>query len=572
MQRYPEKPKPRNCRPGILSVLCAVLMGISLTATCPAGGGPENVFLLVNSSSQDSMTVANHYLHLRKIPASNVLYLEFDAKKWMVFGHTFRKQILYPALEEIDRRGLSGQINYLIYSCDFPWKIDFVRDFPDEKFTTGYQPRGSITGSTYLWAFAKEKRKEMFGLNSNNYFSMPRNNVTVSRGFSAQSRWLPGGQRTATKGIPYLLSTMLGVTYGRGNTVKEIVRCLEVASTADATHPRGTVYFAKHKGPRSTPRHKLYPEAVRELGLAGVKSKVLDGRFPKDAKDIIGLTTGTTSFSIKNSGCRLLPGSLCDNLTSLGGIFKTDAGQTCISEFIRNGAAGACGTVHEPLNYPQKFPSPFLHVHYAHGCSLAESFYQSLYAPFQQLIVGDPLCQPWATPPEVKVLDFTKKTFVSGTLTLTPTSSSKAIRSFELFVDGVRSKRCRPGKKFSLDTTEIADGYHELRIVATEGTPIETQGRWIESILVKNGRDAVQLSIENQTQIARDGYVKVKVFSTQKNSVAIMHNGRKLAETPLGNGQSKIAIDQLGAGPIVLHAVIEGKPGLVSKPLRLKIP
>ena len=575
MQPSPQKSQPKSHPPKISLLLLAVLAGLMAVRTCCAGGGPENVFLLVNSLSQDSMTVANHYVQIRKIPASNVFYLEFDPKQWKVLGATFRDQILLPALEEIDRRGLSRQIDYLIYSCDFPWKVDFARDFPQQKFTVGYQPRGSITGSTYLWSFVKDRRKEMFGLSSNNYFSMPKNNATFSQGFSAQSRWLPGGQKTATKGLPYLLSTMLGVTYGRGNTVEEIVQGLQVASTADATHPRGTVYFLKHNGPRSTPRHSLYPKAVRELGLAGVKSEILDGQFPNGLQDIMGLTIGTTSFNIKDSGCRMLPGSIGDNLTSLGGIFKIGAGQTCISEFLRNGAAGACGTVVEPINYPQKFPSPFLHVHYAHGCSLAEAFYQSLYAPFQQLIVGDPLCQPWASPPEVRVLGFVRKTFVSGRLVLTPSvakTKSRTIRSFELFVDGVLRKQCRWGQKFDLDTREMPDGYHELRIVATESGPVATQGRWIDSILVKNGRNAVQLSIENQSQLASDGYVKIRVSSTQKQAVAIMNNGRKLVEISSGNGQSKIPLDLLGHGPVVLRGVVEGEPGLVSRPLGFQVP
>ncbi|GAG85993.1 unnamed protein product, partial [marine sediment metagenome] len=43
-----------------------------------AGGGPENLFLLVNQSSQDSLTVANHYIDLRQLPAANVHYLKWD--------------------------------------------------------------------------------------------------------------------------------------------------------------------------------------------------------------------------------------------------------------------------------------------------------------------------------------------------------------------------------------------------------------------------------------------------------------------------------------------------------------
>ena len=40
-----------------------------------AGGGPENVLVVVNADSISSKTIANHYIRLRKIPATNVVYL-----------------------------------------------------------------------------------------------------------------------------------------------------------------------------------------------------------------------------------------------------------------------------------------------------------------------------------------------------------------------------------------------------------------------------------------------------------------------------------------------------------------
>jgi len=229
-----------------------------------------------------------------------------------------------------------------------------------------------------------------------------------------------------------------------------------------------------------------------------------------------------------------------------------------------------------------------VHVHYAHGCSLAEAFYQSIHGPFQQLLVGDPLCQPWAKIPEVRVAGPTKKRLVSGQITLTPSGSLKTpqpVRSYELFIDGVRRKRCRPGGSFRLDTTKLADGLHELRVVALDESPLETQGRWIHQLMVKNGPDAVQLSIENQAQLAIANYVVVKVASTQKNPVLIMHNHREVAEIPTGNGSARIAVELLGSGPITLQARVEAasataspptfpnnRGGLFSKPVRLVLP
>ena len=563
----------------LLSLLIAILAGWG-SEGCLAGGGPENVFLVVNSASRDSITVANHYVDLRQIPPQNIFYIPWKRSLAVTRGSTFRREILLPALEELDRRKLGGQVDYLIYSCDFPWRITFAKDFPKEKFPRQLSPIASLTASTYLWSFAKDMRKEMFGLNTNFYFSPQRAGITHTRGFRMRYFWNPEGRRTTSaKGLPYLLSTMLGVTEGRGNSVKEIVRYLESASKADGTKPGGVIYYVKNKSPRSTPRHDLFPQAVGALALLGVHGEIVDGQFIKHKSQVMGVTCGAPILSIAQSGCLFKPGALGDNLTSAGGNLLVrklkGPGQTPLTEFLRFGAAGACGTVVEPMNFPQKFPSPFLHVHYARGCSLAEAFYQSIAGPYQQLIVGDPLCQPWADPPKVAVEGVQDGARVSKQLSITPsaeTSEPKAVAYFDLFVDGKRLLRSQPGGQFPLDTTSLADGFHELRVVATERTAIETQGRWVGQIRVKNGLDALQLLVD-QRQLAKGmEYLPVRVASSRKEAVTISHNGREVGTVAGGSGKVAIATKILGAGPVTLHARSEGDPGLRSRPLRIILP
>ena len=90
-----------------------------------------------------------------------------------------------------------------------------------------------------------------------------------------------------------------------------------------------------------------------------------------------------------------------------------------------------------------------IQVHYARGCTLAEAFYQSVYGPYQLLIVGDPLCRPWADIPQVSVAGVEAGATVRGRLTLEPsvTSAGKATADrFELFVDGVRMADVQAGR------------------------------------------------------------------------------------------------------------------------------
>jgi len=563
-----------------LAIACSLILNTSVSE---AGGGPENVFLLVNSTSQDSLTVANHYIALRKIPATNVFYLPYKSSKTEISGAVFRKQILLPAFAEIERRKLANQIDYLVYSCDFPWRVFFASDFPDKKFPPQLAPRGSLTGLTFLAAFVKEKRREVVHPNTNWYFMEPMRGITISRAFRSRYRWATGGRRTGAQGLSYMISSMLGVTDGRGNKLPEIISSLRLAQKADGTKPTGTVYFMKHNGPRSTPRHDLFAAAATELRRTGVAAKVLDGKFPSNKSSIAGLTCGTAYADLRGSGCRFLPGAFCDNLTSFGAVFsnylplinkktkRKSVYQLSVADFIRHGATGASGPVFEPYNIRQKFPLPSVHVHYANGCSLGEAFYQSVSGPYQQLLVGDPLCQPWADIPAVLASEITQGTILRGQVKIQPKvrpENLKSVKQFELFVNGTRTQRCKPGGTFLIDTTAIQDGHHELRVVATDDTPIETQGRLITKVTIKNGLGAISLSTKNVKIPSGTKYITINAASTASTPVEVYCNSLKLGSIPRGTGKLRIETTKLGAGPIELHGVSDG---VRSKPLLIEI-
>ena len=568
----------RDVHHTVSRALGAILLMLSGGASSLAGGGPENVFLLVNSASRGSLAVANHYIDLRKIPPSNVYYTDYRRSKVVAQGRIFRDEILSPAVAEIKRRGLSSQIDYMVYSSDFPWRIDFTKDFPGQTFPRPLRPVASLTGATYLASFVVGKRKEIVGLKTNFYASVANARVTISQGFRAQYRWDPGGKRAATNGLRYYLSAMLGVTNGRGNSLNEIVNYLRRAARADGTNPGGTIHFVKNNSPRSTPRHDGYDSAMREIRVAGVQTQLLQGKFLKGERRVMGLTSGWAQLEVQKSGCKYLPGAFCDNLTSAGGNFvipKKLPGQTCLSEFLRAGAAGANGTVIEPFGIAQKFPSAALHVHYVHGCSLAEAFYQSVHGPYQQILVGDPLCQPWAKIPLVSVDGLPDGDSLRGSVEITPSAtnaSTHGIKLFELYVDGKRTQQCRPGEKITLETSSMDDGQHELRVVATDASPIETQGRWIGKVIVKNGRDATALSVNRASLKKGMKQLAVNVTSTHSRRVSIYHNGRELGHVAEGSGTLEIGMDKLGIGPVTLIGKTVGSSAVRSHALRIVIP
>jgi hypothetical protein len=57
-------------------------------------------------------------------------------------------------------------------------------------------------------------------------------------------------------------------------------------------------------------------------------------------------------------------------------------------------------------------------------------------------------------------------------------AATGSIDHFTLFVDGVQLARCRPGERLPLDTAQLADGHHELRVVATESSSVQSLTSW----------------------------------------------------------------------------------------------
>jgi hypothetical protein len=303
----------------------------------------------------------------------------------------------------------------------------------------------------------------------------------------------------------------------------------------------------------------------------GVKAVVQQGLVPNNAKDVAGLMVGASDFDLAKSGITILPGAICEHLTSAGGILTKSDFQTPLSEFLRFGAAGASGTVAEPRALQAKFPLPSLQLHYARGCSLAESFYQSIGGPYQLLIVGDPLCQPWAAIPKVAVAGIKADDKVKGTISVTPSGLGQrgvAVGIFELYIDGRLVGRSTAGATAEIDTTKLADGFHELRVVGIESSPVETQGRVILAFTVQNGDAALEFKTALYRVKAGDT-VKVSVRQAGATGVTIRQNSRDLASVKGEAGDVEIAAAQLGRGPNDLQAFSEGTSPLISAPLRI---
>jgi hypothetical protein len=267
------------------------------TSPAYAGGGAENAAVVVNADSWASMTIANEYIHLRNIPACNVVYLNLgDTINFFESDvDTFRSKILIPVLMTLRERQLIGQIDYIMYSSDIPYAISIQSDLGSQKLPYLAKPVASLTALTYLNRSVLKKEMEYVSLTSNRY---ARNAIPLKEPSAAPT--VPGNQQAPTwgptmgfqsvklwdkqgmvdhtgQGDTYMLSTMLGWTSGRGNSVNEVLDCLRRSVAADDTFPKGTVYLVENSDLRTTIRKWAFGQTVELLGERGFSAEVFQG-------------------------------------------------------------------------------------------------------------------------------------------------------------------------------------------------------------------------------------------------------------------------------------------------------
>jgi hypothetical protein len=304
---------------------------------------------------------------------------------------------------------------------------------------------------------------------------------------------------------------------------------------------------------RTKTRRRQFEAVVSALADEGIHAEIEVGRIPQNETQIIGLTSGIANFNWATSGSQLLPGAFCDNLTSFGGVLQEKATQTPLSAFLRHGAAGACGTVTEPYALAHKFPHATMHLHYARGCCLAEAYYRSVKSPYQLLLVGDPLCSPWALSPSIRVAvssDSGRSDSVGGKIVFRPTSTARNLR-FILYADGRRVADCKPGEKLRMDTTRMPDGYHEFRVVAQSVDSVSMGGRKILPLMVNNHGQIVTGTLQPQ----RGEDVLISVNSNGGDGVQAWCRRRLVGM--LNKPQGTISVPQaiLGRGPAKIQLV-----------------
>jgi len=550
-----------------LQLVLPLLVVASVAAT-GWSHGPENVLVVVNADSDNSVELPNLYISLRNIPARNVVYLRnitfFKASELAlesIHSKYYRAEIFQPIDEAIKDRGLEQQIDCIAYSVDIPTRVlskpemDKYLKAVGKKYDIHFHaPFVSMNSATYFGTelFANEPT---FLEEHANWYA--QDSTAPTRAFSSQTYWTEDGQPTgnAEDGRRYMLSSMLAVVREKGSTMKQAKEQLERSATADGTKPKGEFYFVDNQDPRSRTRKSQFAPAAEELKKLGYDVEIGSAAAPSN-KTILGATLGSASVDWSKGKSKFVPGALCDNFTSYGAWWEKS--QTKVTHFLNEGAAAATGMVYEPYTIPYKIPTTYAHVHYVKGCTVAEAIYQTVLNPFQMLVVGDPLCRPFADLPAFTLTGVTDRSLVGSDLQIeTSEDAGKAeIDHYDVYMDGLLHSTVKPDQPIKIAIADLTPAYHELRIVAvSDSISGASVGRAFDIFVRSEAHKAPLLRLKlEKSEIKSSGKLSVSCQVPEDTTVELRQNFRVIGKFKSPDEPISIDAKLIGKGKSRIYA------------------
>lgn len=521
---------------------------------------PHEVLLLVNTNSQPSMKVANTFAALRQIPKQNIVYLNIPESayggKATVTPEQFTDLIWAPANAVAAERGIEEQIMAWVYSVDFPIRVKTDSNDRKQMSVGGLTfMRNKIPGLT-LVEDGKYLSKLFAGPNARLKLNLRAMSLGMYKSGLGMDAQVPPAAAYLQFGLGErmpLPSMMLGYIGEKGNDVDAVIASLVHGRQSDYRGVRDGIYFVTSDDVRSKCREWQYAPAVAEMKARGVTA-VVTTNFPAGAERVMGILVGSEKVDpsqIKS----FVPGAMAEHLTSWSAEFQKP--QSKMTDWIKAGATATAGAVVEPYSNPDKFPSARFYVHYMWGCSMLESFYQSIACPLQTLLLGDPLAKPYAVPLGVKVLgaDSIGDDFTYMAQAICQVKEAKFLYRF--FLDGKSISKTSDDPSLFLPVRKLADGYHELRAVVMIDNMVRYSASADRGFTVNRlGRSITIQSDMPRLDVNTHG-IKIKAGGDEQPVKLQLYSGTLLLDEKPYSADTALALNErkIGEGPNRVHVV-----------------
>ena len=398
-----------------LLLLCSALLALE----------PDEILIIANRNSSESLEIAQYYCAKRGVPEDNILALPLGAELgYTISRANYEKQLAEPIRERLLSLGSSGRINCLLTTYGVPVTVE---------------GRGPLEGQEdklkKLRKSAEQEKTRIERLNNNGPGKPARQKESANRkllqlqseidritgketGASVDSelsmvlfgnyelyRWQPNALKNNALGLS-LNTLMVCRLDGPG---EEIIKGLVYkALTAEKTGLKGIAYIDSRgiTDDRNLYSKGYFDQSLRELAAftslrtkIAVKEERTEKLFAAGACPRTAIYCGWYSLKKYIDAFDFVNGAIGYHISSWEAVDLRDpnSSQWCPA-MLKDGITATLGAVAEP--YLHSFPEPraFFQELFKGRC-LVEAFYRTKpFNSWQLVLIGDPLYRPFKKP------------------------------------------------------------------------------------------------------------------------------------------------------------------------------
>jgi hypothetical protein len=292
---------------------------------------------------------------------------------------------------------------------------------------------------------------------------------------------------------------------------------------------------------------------VNELKTRGITATVTTN-LPVGVDNVMGLLMGAEKVDPSQIGS-FAPGAMAEHLTSWSAEFQRP--QTKVTEWLKAGATASVGSVVEPYSNPNKFPSARFFVHYASGCTMLESLYQSIACPLQALMLGDPMAKPYALPITVRLLGTDTVNSAFTYVVQAKCQFPNVEFRYSFLLDGKEVQTVSDSYEFPVRAKELSDGYHELRAVARLKSKVEFSASVDKGIMIERLGRSVSILPDIKKLMKYKHAIEVQIKGTERPEQLRLLAGERVIDQVPYSDDARLVLNELlvGEGPIRVRAV-----------------
>lgn len=345
---------------GVAALLAAAWAAV-VAASAHAPRPAPRVLIVCNRNSADSLAIARHYAAARRIPSDHRYALDLPSAE-RCSTEDYLRRLRQPLLARLRRTGLD--VDYIVATKGVPLRVE----------------GGRYDGLSVDGLIATMRMGELPPRSVSPYFGKRRHFGRRRYGF-------------------YLVTRLDG--YTRADCLRLVDRSMA------ARRAKGP--FLLHLGPgHENDGYRLVNAAMRrahaQLEARGFAAVLSPGpEFAGSERPLMGYFSWGSNDAGYNRevyrSLRFVPGALAETAVSTSGrTFSNpdDPGQSLIADLVAQGVTGCKGYVTEPYVASIALPD-ILFGRYTRGYNLAESFAMaSRYLRWKDVVIGDPLCAPYA--------------------------------------------------------------------------------------------------------------------------------------------------------------------------------